>query len=197
MTAAQQQQQEQLWTNSVFIPLIDYSITKPQLKHFFEKTCKLGDVSRVDFVSFNSDKGVGRRAFIHFSHFSNDVVKETLLFQGKYDTCIKGHTIRLIINRKPVPETTLNLNQVAHNTEFLGEEVKTHSNRIEELETKLKQLEDENLKVKLHVDQHLSYLFGWMNYLQNMLTPHQPHTTPIQEPKTKKTLSILNPDDMV
>jgi hypothetical protein len=194
MTAAtQQQHQQQVWTNSVFIPLIDYSITKPQIKHFFENTCKMGIVSRVDFVSFNSDKGVGRRAFIHFSTFSNDVVKETLLFQGKYDTCIKGHTIRLIINRKPVPETTLNLNQVAHNTEFIGEEVKTHQTKIEELETKIKQLEEDNLKVKLHVDQHLSYLFGWMNYLQNMFTPQ----LPILEPKPQKKLTIINPDDMV
>ena len=98
----------QSWTNSLFVPRIDFSITKMQVKQYFEETYPIGTVSRVDFVSFNNEKGVGRRAFIHFSKFTDELLKETLLNEGKYDVCLDGHNIRLVVNEKPVPETKLN-----------------------------------------------------------------------------------------
>jgi hypothetical protein len=58
-------QQSTKWNNSIFIPMIDFSITKNQIKQIMEEY--FGKVSRIDFVSFNSDNGSGRRAFIHFT----------------------------------------------------------------------------------------------------------------------------------
>ena len=135
------QMNTQTWTNSLFIPRIDFQITKLDIKTFFENTYKCGTVSRVDFVSFNNNNGVGRRAFVHFSHFTNELLKNTLLNEKRYDICLNGSNIRLIINDNPVPETKLDLNQVAHNTEFIGEEVKMQQEKMDELSNKIENME--------------------------------------------------------
>ena len=90
---------------------------------------------------FNNNNGVGRRAFVHFSHFTNELLKNTLLNEKRYDICLNGSNIRLIINDNPVPETKLDLNQVAHNTEFIGEEVKLQQEKMDELSNKIENME--------------------------------------------------------
>ena len=57
------------WNNSIFIPVIDFSLTKNQIKDIMEKN--FGKVSRIDFASFNSNNGSGRRVFIHFTQWYN------------------------------------------------------------------------------------------------------------------------------
>ena len=154
----------QAWTNSLFIPRIDFEITKPALKKFFEVTYPCGNVSRIDYVAFNTDKGSGRRAFVHFSDFSNTSLKETLIKKGKCDVCMNGHHLRLVINDKPVPETNLNLNQVAHNTEFLGEEMKIQQEQMEEMQEKLKAME----KWKEETIHQINSMVNTMNHLTEM-----------------------------
>ena len=130
MSAFQQQQQSaNKWNNSIFIPMIDFSVTKNQIKQIMEEY--FGKVSRIDFVSFNSDNGCGRRAFIHFaSWYKNDYakcVRYNIETNGHYDmllpvygaTSINGmaakYTVRLLINKNPVPETEQTIQQVASN----------------------------------------------------------------------------------
>jgi hypothetical protein len=156
----------QVWTNSLFIPRLDFNISKVDVKKYFEETYPLGTVSRVDFVSFNNDNGVGRRAFVHFSKFTNEKLKQLLLSEGKYDVCLNGCNVRLIINEKPVPETKLNLNQVAHNTEFIGEEVKIQQDKIEEMEDKMDKMEKD---ARVH-NTIVESLQGQIAYLTDMIT---------------------------
>ena len=164
----------QSWTNSLFVPRIDFSITKMQVKQYFEETYPIGTVSRVDFVSFNNDKGVGRRAFIHFSKFTDELLKETLLNEGKYDVCLDGHNIRLVVNEKPVPETKLNLNQVAHNTEFIGDEVKNQQKKIDELENKVETLENELANLRDIVLKFQSYPMPMPQTMPQMMPQMMP-----------------------
>jgi len=180
----------QTWTNSLFIPRIDFQITKTDIKTFFETTYICGTVSRVDFVSFNNNKGAGRRAFVHFSNFTNNVLKEVLLTNGNYDVCLNGANVRLIINNNPVPETKLNLNQVAHNTEFIGEEVKIQQDKITELENKIKMMENmygilqEQLKSTMHQMQCM--------YTQYPL-PYEAIFQPCPSPSTLQFESTIQP----
>lgn len=125
------------WTNSIFIPAIDYSFTKNGLKDYLEKILD-SSVSRIDFVSFNSDKGTGRRAFVHFNHWnmSNKHAKdirhkiETL---GHYDISIPNSRIhlKLLINKNPVPETEVTIQQVASNMDFMAEKIRLQEEEIQ------------------------------------------------------------------
>ena len=211
----QNQNQTQTWTDSLFIPRINYSITKPDLKRFFEVSYPLGTVSRIDFVAFNNNHGSGRRAFVHFSEFTNQEVKRTLLQDQKCDICIGGHNLRLIINEKPVPETKLNLNQVAYNTDFLGEELKIQQEKIEELEKKVKTMEEEHMQWKQYAETQMMYMMDVMSHLQAQMhipisvsLTSGPPAPPMQmypyipfpmvgleQPQTQP-LSLIHPDEL-
>ena len=120
----------QEWKNSFFIPRIDFSITKSQVKYYFETFLQVGVVSRVDFVSFNNEKGVGRRAFVHFDEYRDITLKTVIQSDGFYDIIMYGFHIRIMMNNNPVPSTQLNLEQVASNTEFLADDVQRIDNTL-------------------------------------------------------------------
>ena len=207
------QNQTQTWTDSLFIPRINYSITKPDLKRFFEVSYPLGTVSRIDFVAFNNNHGSGRRAFVHFSEFTNQEVKQMLLQDQKCDICIGGHNLRLIINEKPVPETKLNLNQVAYNTDFLGEELKIQQEKIEELEKKVKTMEEEHMQWKQYAETQMMYMMDVMSQIQAQMhipisvsltsgPPAPPMQTypyipfPMVGLEQPQPLSLIHPDEL-
>ena len=150
MSASQQQQK---WTNSLFIPKIDFSITKNQLKEYMEKY--VGKVSRIDFVSFNSDNGSGRRAFIHFTQWYNNDFAKTIRYyiemDGFYDLLLgqlmdgapatnnnnSKYIVRLLINKNPVPETEQTIQQVASNIDFMSEKIRLQEEEIQGLKLEL------------------------------------------------------------
>jgi RNA recognition motif-containing protein len=125
---------------SFFIPRISVDVTKPQLKTYFQK---YGMVCRVDLVSFNNDNGVGRRAYIHFQWYNFDCDIETSLKEkGYFDVFEQTFgNIRILKNKNPVPQTTLNIDQIAYNTIFTGDQVQNQQKQIEALENKVKSLE--------------------------------------------------------
>jgi hypothetical protein len=124
------------WTNSLFIPAIDFTITKNGLKDYLE-TLLNSKISRIDFVSFNSDKGTGRRAFVHFSHWndSNNYAKEIrdkINSVGFYDISLPNSRIRvrLMVNKNPVPETEVTIQQVASNMDFMAEKIRLQEEEL-------------------------------------------------------------------
>jgi hypothetical protein len=132
-----------VWTNSLFIPAIDFSITKNGLKDYFE-TLLDSKISRIDFVSFNSDKGTGRRAFIHFQVWNgtNRYAKEIrakIESSGHYDVSLPNSRIhlRLMVNKNPVPETEVTLPQVASNMDFMAEKIRVQEEEIQGLKLEL------------------------------------------------------------
>lgn len=132
-----------VWTNSLFIPAIDFNVTKNGLKDYFE-TLLDSKVSRVDFVSFNSDKGTGRRAFIHFGKWntSNKYAREIrskIESNGHYDISAPNTHInyRLMINKNPVPETEITMPQVASNMDFMAEKIRLQEEEIQRLKSEM------------------------------------------------------------
>ena len=127
-------------TPSFYIPRINFEFTKNDLKSSFEEMCKV-TVTRVDFVSFNSEKGVGRSAYIHFEKWSQELKSMYAMIHsdGHIQTIISSPNVydqmqlqvKVLINKKPVPETALNLNQVAANVEFLADQIKTQQTMID------------------------------------------------------------------
>ena len=132
-----------VWTNSLFIPALDFNITKNDIKHYFESTTD-AKVSRVDFVSFNSDKGTGRRAFIHFSDWSKtnrqaNAIRAKIESAGHYDFSLPNSRIRLrlMVNKNPVPETEITMPQVASNMDFMAEKIRIQEEEIQGLKLEL------------------------------------------------------------
>ena len=144
-------------TNSLFIPRIDYSITKQQLKTFFEDTfdCFVG---RIDFVAFQNYTGVGRRAFIHFLYFYDNDFANALIKNKTLLINVNGFELTVLINKNPIPETTLNPAQLAANNEFLSEEVKRQSEEIEYLK---------------HVQNEFHFALEQMRRQLEILNPYQ------------------------
>ena len=134
----QQNQNANQWNNSIFIPAIDFNITKNQIKDIMEK--HFGKVARIDFVSFNSDNGSGRRAFIHFVEwFKNpyaNTVRSNIETHGFYDMLLpslNGYKVRLLVNKNPVPETEQTIQQVASNMDFMAEKIRVQEEEIQGL----------------------------------------------------------------
>lgn len=165
----QQQQAPAKWTNSIFIPMIDFSVTKNQIKQIMEEY--FGKVSRIDFVSFNSDNGCGRRAFIHFvSWYKNDyakVVRYNIETNGHYDmllpingaSAINGgaakYSVRLLINKNPVPETEQTIQQVASNMDFMAEKIRLQEEEIQGLKQTCENLIFYTSQIQLRINRML------------------------------------------
>lgn len=135
-----------VWTNSLFIPAIDFSITKNGLKDYFE-TLLDSKVSRVDFVSFNSDKGTGRRAFIHFSNWNTSnkfatEIRAKIQSSGYYDISAPNSHMhyRLMINKNPVPDTEITMPQVASNMDFMAEKIRVQEEEIQRLNNEMESM---------------------------------------------------------
>ena len=126
--------------NSLFIPRINFSVSKEELRKYFSK---YGLVCRVDFVQFNNEMGVGRRAYIHYQWYNFDSDMETLIQKsGEYVIVDeKLGMLKIFKNKKPVPFTALNLDQVAYNTIFIGDVVQDQNKKIADMESKIQSLE--------------------------------------------------------
>jgi hypothetical protein len=133
-----------VWTNSLFVPAIDFNITKNDLKDYFEKSTE-SKVSRVDFVSFNSDKGTGRRAFIHFSHWNPSnrfakLIRAKIESNGYFEFSLPKNShihLRLLINKNPVPETEITMPQIASNMDFMAEKIRLQEEEIQTLKEEM------------------------------------------------------------
>ena len=87
-------------------------------------------VSRIDFVAFQNNTGVGRRAFVHFLYFYDNDFTNALIKNKSLLVYCNGLEMRVLINKNPIPETTLNPAQLAANNEFLSEEVQRQAEEI-------------------------------------------------------------------
>ena len=132
---------------SFFIPQLPFDITKEQVRQYFSK---YGNVCRVDFVAFtNARGGNGRRGYVHYSYYH-----DTSDFQTTFNACgfvdidsfdfgsKQFMVVRVLKNNKPIPQTTLNLDQVAHNTIFIGDQQKEIQTKIQNQEDRISALEN-------------------------------------------------------
>lgn len=120
---------------SFFIPAVDYKLTKNNLKECFSR---FGQVCRIDFVSHNKPNGVVRRAYIHFSEYTfENQIENDISIKGHCDYYCQlegGFTMRILINNNPIPQTELNLDQVASNTIFIGDQLQELEKRMNHYE---------------------------------------------------------------
>ena len=123
---------------SVYIPHIPVAYTSEMVTYIFDQFA-IGQVNRVDFLAPHETKPRIRQAFVHFSAYRNDITSTMVLkhaLNQPYRLVVdnEGHYWDLCENKKPVPETHLNINQLAENMRILQA---TFESKIAELTDKL------------------------------------------------------------
>jgi hypothetical protein len=167
---------EDSWS-SIYIPVLPKDIatasnsnedfqSEEGLKQFFESALKLGEVSRIDFVSRSlqdTSASTVRSAYIHFkSWFDNNLTRtirqqiecsgeyrlkgyiENLDNKHEYKSFKNNRFLVLKMNKTPIPEANpeANVHQLAARNKELED-------RVAELEAKIRQLEEE--KISAHM----------------------------------------------
>jgi len=140
---------------SVYIPHIPVAYTSEMVTYIFDQLA-IGQVNRVDFLAPHETNPRIRQAFVHFTAYRNDITSTMTLkhaLKQPYRLVVdnQGHYWDLCENKKPVPETHLNINQLAENMRILQA---TFESKIAELTEKLAvipQMQEEIATLKSHI----------------------------------------------
>jgi hypothetical protein len=130
---------------SIFIPRIDFNMTREELIRIIEQQLCMGTVSRIDLAP--AKDGSGRMAFVHMSNFnSTPEVKqirdamETNPFWDLPDSLNQYRIkIRFAINRNPVPKTDFTMETLADVITRQGYMMELFESRIRNLEMELQE----------------------------------------------------------
>ena len=139
--------------SSLFIPALPAELVDEDLiKYIFETVHPIGEVRRVDFVQKNSANRY--MAFVHFNswNYSPQIehLRRAIEGQGYLDLCVpQGATpqkrgdlfVRVMINKTPIKETTLNAHQLAAELEVANSTIDEQAETIRELSEKVCYLE--------------------------------------------------------
>jgi hypothetical protein len=154
---------------SVYIPTINNMYTEYSIKQLFGIN-NLGDVIRVDFAPFqdtNNNKKEGFcQAFVHFRPFEgSQAVFDMIERRGSYKFYPhkKHQTFAintsneywiLLKNNAPVPETTQNIHQLAHNALLMEQKMEEKDLQIAELIKKVDTVMELNKMLLSIVETH-------------------------------------------
>jgi hypothetical protein len=118
---------------SICIPRLPILYTENDVKYTF-KLLGIGEVNRVDFVPIHNHKNF-QLAFVHFDFFYDTAIAQEIqnyLYNNiacKLD--VDNSTFWWILNNNhPIPETKLNIHQLAENIRLLEEKVKQQEETI-------------------------------------------------------------------
>jgi hypothetical protein len=140
---------------SVYIPHIPVAYTSEMVTYVFDQFA-IGQVSRVDFLPPHETKPRIRQAFVHFNAYRNDntstmVLKHALNQPYRLVVDNQGHYWDLCENKKPVPETHLNINQLAENMRILQASFESKIAELTEKLAVIPQMQEEIASLKSHI----------------------------------------------
>lgn len=141
---------------SLYIPVIR-NMTQEQISRVFWEKC-VGIVSRVDY--FKNSSGMWC-AFVHFESINNnnsivDTISNEILIHGSYQLWFNDSEYLILrpMTCKKIPETRLNIHQIAEKLEKLEES----SERILNLENRILKLEEIILEQNKELTDHRTFL---------------------------------------
>jgi hypothetical protein len=125
---------------SIYIPRLSNLYTENDVKYTF-RLLSIGQVNRVDFVPIDNHKNKNeinehfQSAFVHFDFFYDTSIaqdSQNYLYNNiAFKLHLDDHTFWWILNNKnPIPETKLNIHQLAENMRLLEEKVKQQEETI-------------------------------------------------------------------
>ena len=148
---------------SICIPRLSNLYTENDVKYTF-KLLSIGEVNRVDFVPIHNHKNNNKinehfqLAFVHFDFFYDTSIAQDIqnyLYNNiAYKLDVDDSTFWWILNNNnPIPETKLNIHQLAENMRLLEEKVKQQEETILRLQDFIDKNNntDNNIAVAQHI----------------------------------------------
>jgi len=140
---------------SVYIPHIPVAYTSEMVAFMFDQLA-IGQVARVDFLAPHETNPRIRQAFVHFNAYRNDTTSTMLLkhaLNQSYRLVVdsEGHYWDLCENKKPLPETHLNINQLAENMRILQASFESKIAELTEKLAVIPQMQEEIATLKSHI----------------------------------------------
>jgi len=140
---------------SVYIPHIPVAYTSEMVTYIFDQFA-IGQVNRVDFLAPHETNPRIRQAFVHFNAYRNDMTSTMLLkhaLNQSYRLVVdsEGHYWDLCENKKPLPETHLNINQLAENMRILQASFESKIAELTEKLAVIPQMQEEIATLKSHI----------------------------------------------
>ena len=130
-------------TTSIYIPRLSILYTENDVKYTF-KLLNIGEVNRVDFVAItlkdsNETNNNFQSAFVHFDFLYDTAIAQEITNSVYHNLQLKlwldNNVFWWILkNNNPIPETKLNIHQLAENMRLLEEKVKQQEELIEKLQ---------------------------------------------------------------
>ena len=140
---------------SVYIPHIPVAYTCEMVTYIFDQLA-IGQVSRVDFLAPHETNPRIRQAFVHFNAYRNVItsamrIKHAINQSYRLVVDNEGHYWDLCENKKPLPETHLNINQLAENMRILQSNFESKIAELTEKLAVIPQMQEEIATLKSHI----------------------------------------------
>jgi len=140
---------------SVYIPHIPVAYTSEMVTYIFNQLA-IGQVNRVDFLPPHETNPRIRQAFVHFNAYHNVITSAMILkhaINQSYRLVVdnEGHYWDLCENKKPIPETHLNINQLAENMRILQANFESKIAELTEKLAVIPQMQEEIATLKYRI----------------------------------------------
>ena len=141
--------------HSVYIPHIPVAYTSEMVTYIFDQLA-IGQVNRVDFLAPHETNQRIRQAFVHFNAYHNVITSAMILkhaINQSYRLVVdnEGHYWDLCENKKPIPETHLNINQLAENMRILQANFESKIAELTEKLAVIPQMQEEIATLKSRI----------------------------------------------
>jgi len=173
---------------TLYIPYVKVEHEKSVLEKSFQFA---GNVKRVDFTpikNFNTKEinPIYKHAFIHFDSVNDDEKTRSMLnWIYEYEYVVmnfpseKGDLLeywKVYIAENPIPETELNIHQLANNYHIIDDkvidmehDVYRHTVVVEQLEERIQTLEDENNRILSEFETLKNFVFSQLDMFSTRL----------------------------
>jgi hypothetical protein len=116
--------------NSIYIPRIDFRMTREELSYLMECILNMGKVSRIDFAP--TKDGSGRMAYIHmeFNQEPQTVALREMIAKDSWEVYPEYNVypikLRFLVNRRPVPKTEFTIETLTDSMSRMSYTVEQH-----------------------------------------------------------------------
>lgn len=149
--------------NSIYIPRVDFRMTREEISRLIETTLHLGRVLRIDFAP--AKEGSGRMVYIHmeFNDEPNTLaIRDTMEKQGVWELNPEYNNfpikMRFMINRRPVPKTEFTIDTLAdalarmsYTVEQHGADIQGHTDGIETIKQEIDMIHQDMYECEMSI----------------------------------------------
>jgi hypothetical protein len=140
---------------SVYIPHIPVVYNNNMIADIFH-SLSIGRVERVDFLAPHEHNQRIRRAFVHFHPYNTILVASLIQKHAAHEALrivvdVEGHYWDLCENKHPVPESDLNIHQLAENLRILQANFESKIAELTEKLAAVPQMQEEIASLKSHI----------------------------------------------